>query len=544
MGVLYLAEQVSIQRKVALKILNRQYTTNEEFIKRFHREARLAAGLNHRNIVTILDFDRIEDGTLFIAMEYVDGKTLRQLIKQEGPLEIAKAIRLGIQLAEGLAAAHRSGVIHRDIKPENIMIVGEREVLKIMDFGIARSLDANAPARLTRADAIMGTPEYMAPEQVDGEHASEKSDIYACGVVLYEMLTGNVPLLAPTPGATLLKQVNATPVPLRKLRNEIPVSIERVVMQALEKKTEKRQQSISEVADELKKATLLLEEKPPTTTLFATQAIDTAGLHRSRFGWKVVTGISLAVVISAGYLLFVTGSTPVVSAPTVSTSPSEITSMPIGEVNNSVDDPASAEEKKNSEPEKPVKAETPPVPAQGRTAAAEGKQAQAKKTPVKINTGEEISQAIDNKKRIDDALQRLEERKKRDQKPPPLPLQSEAQKPKPEASPPSPPVQSEAEKPKASEAPPSPKAPAVNAAELARIRGLVEQKLRNQGLLKVGESDRWGVTVEASGTGVVTLRGLLRDQKLREDAIRLAREVPGVSDVQPSIKLPGFEEAR
>ena len=397
MGVLYLAEQVSIQKKVALKILNRQYTTDEEFIKRFHREAQLTAGLNHRNIVTILDFDQIEDGTLFIAMEYVDGKTLGELIKQEGPLEISRAIRLGIQLAEGLAAAHRSGVIHRDIKPENIMIVGEGEVLKIMDFGIARSLDANAPTRLTRADAIMGTPEYMAPEQVDGGHASEKSDIYACGIVLYEMLTGNVPLHAPTPGATLLKQVNEVPVPLRKLRKEIPVSVERVVMQALEKKAEKRQQSIAEVADELQKASLLLEEKPAATTLFATQALDTAGLHRSRFGWKVATGISLAVVISAGYFLFVTGSTPVVSAPTVSPSPSEMPGTPIGEVNNSVDDPASAGE--NKEP----KEETGTKLAQLGTAESEGRKSKAKQTAATAKAAEEISPA-DNKKRLDDAL--------------------------------------------------------------------------------------------------------------------------------------------
>lgn len=257
MGTVYLAEQVSIGRRVALKVLHGQYAGDEEFVRRFRHEARLAASLNHRNIVTVYDFDQGDDASLFIAMEYVDGQSLTEVIKREGPLDVGRAVRLGVQIGEGLEAAHRAGVIHRDIKPDNIMVmaVGEKEEVKLMDFGIARLRDTGSATRLTRAGVIMGTPAYMAPEQIEGgADVSERTDIYALGVVLYEMLSGGVPFRASTPGSVLIKQLREVPVSLIKLRREVPAGVEKVVMQALEKKPQKRQRDMGEVAQGLKQA--------------------------------------------------------------------------------------------------------------------------------------------------------------------------------------------------------------------------------------------------------------------------------------------------
>jgi serine/threonine protein kinase len=268
MGTVYLAEQVSVGRKVAIKFLLGNYATDDAFISRFRREARLAASLNHRNIVILYDFDQANDGTLFIVMEYLSGQKLSDVIRRDGPLEIGRATRLGLQIADGLEAAHRAGVIHRDIKPDNIMVAGAdaSEEIKLMDFGIARLRDPGNASQITRAGLIVGTPAYMAPEQVDGGEVSDKTDTYALGVVLYEMLSGSVPFTAATPGAVLIKHMQEIPVPLRKLRRELPASVERVVMQALEKEPQKRQGNMSEVVEQLRIAEEQLRGKATTRT--------------------------------------------------------------------------------------------------------------------------------------------------------------------------------------------------------------------------------------------------------------------------------------
>ena len=309
MGTVYLAEQVSIGRKVALKVLHKQYARDEEFVRRFRHEARLAASLNHRNVITVYDFDQADDGSLFIAMEHVAGRSLKDVI-QEGPLDVGRAVRLGIQIAEGLGAAHRAGVIHRDIKPENVMVVGEGEEIKLMDFGIARLRDAGSMTRLTRAGVIMGTPAYMSPEQVEGTEVSEKTDTYAFGIVLYEMLSGGVPFRASTPAAVLVKHMQEMPVPLRKLRREIPSAVERVVMQALEKKPQRRQRDMEEVIQGLKKAegTLVGAEIPKTLIESRPLAEKFAGTLQSVKRKLVRTTIlSLPVIAGLWFLLWVGG---------------------------------------------------------------------------------------------------------------------------------------------------------------------------------------------------------------------------------------------
>ena len=315
MGTVYLAEQVAIGRRVALKVLHSSYATDEEFVRRFRHEARLAASLNHHNIITVYDFDQADEGSLFIAMEYVDGRSLSEVIRQEGPMDIGRAVRLGIQIVEGLEAAHRAGVIHRDIKPDNIMVTGmaENEDVKLMDFGIARLRDTGSMTRLTRSGAIMGTPSYMAPEQIEGGDVSEKTDIYALGIVLYEMLSGGVPFRASTPGSVLIKQLREVPVSLMKLRREVPAAVERVVMQALEKKPQKRQQSMGEIAQGLKKARETLIDKETAHSLADSLP------WRQRLAFKLpgrkklymAAAISLCVVIGLGSVWWFGGLTEI-----------------------------------------------------------------------------------------------------------------------------------------------------------------------------------------------------------------------------------------
>ena len=269
MGTVYLAEQIAINRKVALKILHPDYARDQEFVRRFRQEAKLAAALNHRNIITVFDFDQADDGSLYIVMEYVAGKSLSGLI-QDGPINLRRVMRLGVQIAEGLRAAHVAGVIHRDIKPENIMVVGEEEI-KLMDFGIARLTNTEAATRLTRSGMIMGTPTYMAPEQIEGGEVGEATDIYAFGIVLYEMLSGRVPFTAPTPGAILIKHLQEVPAPLRKLRKEIPISLEKVVKQALEKKPAQRQKSMNEIVESLANTQQETAREQATASVIAQQ---------------------------------------------------------------------------------------------------------------------------------------------------------------------------------------------------------------------------------------------------------------------------------
>lgn len=250
MGTVYLAEQLDSGRRVVLKILHGQYTRDEEFLRRFRSEAQQAASLSHPRVVTIHEFGQFEDGKLFIATEYAAGKTLRELL-QEGLLPVGQAVALGIQIAEALQAAHKAGIIHRAVKPENIM-VREWDDIKLMDLGIARPRDTEMRTRTTRTGMFVGTPEYAAPEQIQGGEVTGQTDIYAWGIVLYEMLTGEVPFSAPTPEVMFVKHLQEMPQSVRKLRWEVPETAERVAMQALEKKPENRQRNMGEVIAQLR----------------------------------------------------------------------------------------------------------------------------------------------------------------------------------------------------------------------------------------------------------------------------------------------------
>ena len=297
MGTVYLADQLSVGRKVALKVLHSEFTSDEEFVTRFRQEARLAASLSDRNVVTVYDFAQTDDGRLFIAMEYVNGRTLSDVIKQDGALSLARVVRLASRIASGLRAAHRAGVVHRDIKPQNILVVGAagEEEVKLTDFGIARMRDVGSGARLTRASVIMGTPEYMAPEQIQDAEVSEKTDIYAFGIVLYEMVSGDVPFSARTPAAVLTKHLQERPRPLGERRHGSPPELERLVMQTLEKDPADRPSDMSEVVKKLHAIRLTTGSPAVSNTA---QIAGWGGASRTRRRWRLGLAGGLVAVVA------------------------------------------------------------------------------------------------------------------------------------------------------------------------------------------------------------------------------------------------------
>src|ERR671933_1914662 len=234
MAEVWCAEDDVLGRRVALKLLGGRFAEDPEFRERFRREARAAAGLAHPNIVGI--FDRGEwDGTPYIAMELVEGRTLKDLVRERGPLPPEVAVNLTIQVLRALGYAHRRGIVHRDVKPQNVILDHEGQA-KVADFGIARS----GASEMTETGTILGTVQYASPEQAQGQPVSPRSDLYSAGIVLYEMLTGRVPFDGESAVAVALKQVSEPPVPPSQLRPGISPALEMVVMRAMEKQPARR----------------------------------------------------------------------------------------------------------------------------------------------------------------------------------------------------------------------------------------------------------------------------------------------------------------
>jgi len=245
MADVYLAEDQELGRRVALKLLDDRHAADEQFVERFRREAQSAAGLNHPNIVSI--FDRgLAEGTYYIAMEYLDGRTLKELLVRNGPTPVPIAIDYARQILSALAFAHRNGIVHRDIKPHNI-VVGSDGRLKVTDFGIARS----GASQMTEVGSIVGTAQYLSPEQARGAPVDPRSDLYSLGVVLYEMLTGKVPFTGETPVEIAMKHLSQVPTPPSELRPEVPHDLDAVVMRALAKDPAQRYGSAEEMDADL-----------------------------------------------------------------------------------------------------------------------------------------------------------------------------------------------------------------------------------------------------------------------------------------------------
>jgi serine/threonine-protein kinase len=247
MADVYLAEDEELGRRVAIKILNDRHANDEQFVERFRREAKNAAGLSHPNIVSIYDRGEAE-GTYYIAMEYLDGRSLKELVVARGPLPIADTIEFTRQVLGALRFAHRKGVVHRDIKPHNVMADADGR-LKVTDFGIARA----GVSQMTEAGSIIGTAQYLSPEQARGAGVDQRSDLYSVGIVLYEMLTGNVPFTGESPVEIAMKHLSDTPKPPSLLRPEIPPDLDMIVLRALAKNPDDRFQTAEEMDAELER---------------------------------------------------------------------------------------------------------------------------------------------------------------------------------------------------------------------------------------------------------------------------------------------------
>ena len=245
MADVWLAEDKELGRRVAVKILHERYASDDQFVERFRREATNAAGLSHPNIVSI--FDRGEaEGSYFIVMEYVEGRTLKELVVTRGPCPIPVAISYTRQVLAALRYAHRHGIIHRDIKPHNVLVDHEGRV-KVADFGIARA----GTSQITEAGSIIGTAQYLSPEQARGAPVDESSDLYSTGVVLFELLTGTVPFNGETPVEIAMKHISQTPEGPSVQRPEIPRDLDLVVLRALAKEPADRYRSAQEMDRDL-----------------------------------------------------------------------------------------------------------------------------------------------------------------------------------------------------------------------------------------------------------------------------------------------------
>lgn len=238
MALVYKGHDLLLNRKVAVKVLRQQYVHDEEFIRRFRREAQAAASLSHPNVVSIYDVGQEED-VHYIVMEYIEGKTLNDLIKEKAPLQVEDAVHFASQIADALDHAHHNEIIHRDIKPHNILI-GKNGRVKVTDFGIARAATSST---ITQTGSVVGSVHYFSPEHAKGTNTGEKSDLYSLGIVMYQMLTGRLPFLGESPISVALKHLQEDVEEPRKVNPLLPQSVENIILKAMRKKPEERYQS-------------------------------------------------------------------------------------------------------------------------------------------------------------------------------------------------------------------------------------------------------------------------------------------------------------
>ncbi len=314
MGRVYEAEHIEIGKRVAVKVLHPAYSRTPDLVERFRREARAASRIEHPNVVNVTDFGTTSDGSLFFVMEYIEGIELGLFIHREGPLAISHALRVTEQMCAALQAAHDAGVIHRDLKPENILLVSSPhtprtpaggspdhedvsavpELVKVLDFGIAKSDEIDDSPRLgkrlTRPGVAMGTPEYMAPEQAAGHPADPRSDIYAVGSILYEMLTGTPPYDGANVLEILHKKANEPPSSMKELRPDVPSQVVALVERTMARDPRERPQSMDELARLIREIEASLAVTPAPVVLGATPQGEAHGLYSSHSDTFVVPG--------------------------------------------------------------------------------------------------------------------------------------------------------------------------------------------------------------------------------------------------------------
>ena len=247
MSSVYRAHDEVLERKVALKVLHATLADQDDCVERFRREAQMVAGLQHQNIVGVIDRGE-DDGCPFIVLEFVGGRNLKQLVERDGPLPVERALELGMQIARGLAFAHENGYVHRDVKPQNVLLNDDGEA-KVTDFGIARSLDVKHG--VTQTGTVLGTSDYIAPEQAQGQRVDEHTDIYSLGIVLYEMLTGAVPFTGDNFVAVAMQHINETPPRVSEKRPDVSPRLDAAIARALAKQPDNRFSTMNDFGREL-----------------------------------------------------------------------------------------------------------------------------------------------------------------------------------------------------------------------------------------------------------------------------------------------------
>ena len=299
MGKVYKVVDKEINEKIALKILKPEISLDEKIIERFRNELKLARKISHPNVCRMYDLSK-EKGMYFITMEYISGEDLKSTVSRVGQLSVGKTMAIARQICKGLAEAHKMGVVHRDLKPHNIIIDRDGDV-RILDFGIAHSMKTQG---ITESGVMIGTPEYMSPEQAVGEESDERSDIYSLGVIMFELLTGIVPFKAETAVGVAIKQKMETPPSPKAFNQQIPDEVNRMVLRCLEKDKERRYQKVEEVLDEISRT---MRGHPTTSKVLPSKPITSPGVRpgpRSRSRVIALTAALAVLLCGAGYLVY------------------------------------------------------------------------------------------------------------------------------------------------------------------------------------------------------------------------------------------------
>jgi eukaryotic-like serine/threonine-protein kinase len=267
MGAVYLAEHPLIGKKVALKVIHGELAANKEVVQRFFNEARAVNKIGNEHVVEIHDFGQSPQGEYFYIMEYLEGRTLADVLVREGALLTQRALHIAAQIASALAAAHTCGIIHRDLKPDNIMLLdrlGDRDFVKVLDFGLAKMIHDGASAKLTAAGVVLGTPQYMSPEACESKRdIDHRSDIYCLGILLFQMVCGRVPFEGQSMGEILVKHVSQAPPAARAINPQVPPAVEQIILRCLAKRPDDRFPTMKAMRDALLDADAYLASGPP-----------------------------------------------------------------------------------------------------------------------------------------------------------------------------------------------------------------------------------------------------------------------------------------
>ena len=313
MAEVYRARDDLLGREVAVKVLSERLSGDRSFVERFRREAQAAANLNHPNVVALYDFGA-DDSTYYIVMEFIDGRPLADIIKDEGPLMPERAAEIGSDVARALERAHAAGLVHRDIKPSNIMMNSSGQT-KVTDFGIARALTGQNDQTVTQTGMVIGTAAYLSPEQAQGAPVDQRSDVYSLGCVLYEMLGGRPPFTGDTPLSVAYRHVRENPEPPSRVNPDVPQALDAIVMKALAKNPANRYQSAAELREDLERflagervqATPLLAPEP-TRTQVLEETAPTPPPGKSRKGWWILLALLLVGLAALAWFLLSAGS--------------------------------------------------------------------------------------------------------------------------------------------------------------------------------------------------------------------------------------------